>query len=57
LTYHPTNLAKDGKFRRIKVELIDSATNEPMRVLDAKNKPMKYRVIAKSGYKAPREVE
>jgi VWFA-related protein len=57
LTYHPTNLAKDGKFRRIKVELIDSSTNEPMRVLDAKNKPMKYRVIAKSGYKAPREVE
>jgi VWFA-related protein len=57
LTYHPTNLAKDGKFRRIKVELVDPATNEPLRVIDAKNKPMKYRVIAKSGYKAPREVE
>jgi VWFA-related protein len=57
LTYHPTNVARDGKFRRIKVELIDPATNEPMRVLDAKNKPMKYRVIAKAGYKAPREVD
>ena len=57
LTYHPTNLAKDGKFRRIKVELIDPATNQPMRVLDAKNKPIKYQVIAKAGYKAPREVD
>ncbi len=57
LTYHPTNLAKDGKFRRIKVELVDPGTNEPMRVTDAKGKPMKYRVIAKAGYKAPREVE
>ncbi len=57
LTYHPTNIARDGKFRRIKVELVDPATNEPMRVTDAKGKPMKYRVIAKAGYKAPREVE
>ena len=57
LTYHPTNLARDGKFRRIKVELVDPATNQPMRVTDAKGKPMKYRVIAKAGYKAPREVE
>ena len=32
LTYHPTNIAKDGKFRRIKVELVDPATNEPYRV-------------------------
>jgi VWFA-related protein len=57
LTYHPTNLAKDGKFRRIKVELVDPATNQPLRVVDPKGKPMKYRVIAKAGYKAPREVE
>jgi len=57
LTYHPTNLARDGKFRRIKVDLVDPATNEPLRVTDAKGKPMKYRVIAKAGYKAPREVE
>ena len=57
LTYHPTNLARDGKFRRIKVDLVDPATNEALRVTDAKGKPMKYRVIAKAGYKAPREVE
>ncbi len=57
LTYHPTNIARDGKFRRIKVDLVDPATNEPLRVTDAKGKPMKFRVIAKAGYKAPREVE
>ena len=27
LSYHPTNVARDGKFRRIKVELVDPATN------------------------------
>jgi Ca-activated chloride channel family protein len=57
LSYHPTNLSRDGKFRRIKVEVIDPATNQPLRVLDAKNKPIKYQVIAKAGYKAPREVD
>jgi VWFA-related protein len=57
LTYHPTNIAKDGKFRRIKVEVVNPATNEPYRMLDAKGKPIKYQVIAKAGYKAPREVD
>jgi len=55
--YHPTNVARDGKFRRIKVELINPETNEPLRIVDEKNKPVKYTIIAKSGYKAPREVE
>jgi hypothetical protein len=57
LTYHPTNIAKDGKFRRIKVELVNPETNEPFRVTDAKGKPVKYQIIAKAGYKAPREVD
>jgi VWFA-related protein len=57
LTYHPTNIAKDGKFRRIKVELVNPETNEPFRILDGKGKPVKYQVIAKAGYKAPREVD
>jgi Ca-activated chloride channel family protein len=57
LSYHPTNVAKDGKFRRIKVELVNPETNEPFSIRDGKNKPVKYQVIAKTGYKAPREVE
>ncbi len=57
LAYAPTNAARDGKFRRIKVELVNPATNEPLRVTDEKGKPVKYQIIAKAGYNAPREVE
>ena len=57
LGYHPTNTAKDGKFRHIKVELVNPETNEPLRIVNDKGKPIKYKVIAKAGYKAPREVE
>lgn len=56
-TYHPTNQARDGAFRHIKVELVNPATNEPLRVIDEKQKPIKYQIVAKQGYKAPREVE
>ncbi len=57
LAYHPTNTARDGKFRRIKVELINPETNEPLRIKNEKGKPIKYQVVAKAGYKAPREVD
>jgi hypothetical protein len=57
LAYSPSNQAKDGKFRRIKVELVNPATGEPLRIVDEKGKPMKYTVVAKSGYNAPRAVE
>jgi Ca-activated chloride channel homolog len=55
--YDPSNKARDGKFRHIKVELVNPATGEPLRVTDQKGKPIKYKVIAKNGYTAPREVE
>ena len=57
LTYNPTNQARDGKVRRIKVQLINPETNEPLRINDDKGKPIKYQIVAKSGYTAPREVE
>jgi Ca-activated chloride channel family protein len=53
LAYHPTNTSRDGKFRRIKVQLVNPATNEPLRIANEKGKPIKYQV----GYKAPREIE
>jgi len=55
--YEPSNKARDGKFRKIKVELVNPSTNEPLRVTDEKGKPIKYQIIAKAGYTAPREVE
>lgn len=57
LMYHPTNVLRDGKFRRIKVELINPETNESLRIVTAKGKPIKYQIVAKAGYKAPREVD
>lgn len=57
LAYQPTNHARDGKFRKIKVELVNPATNEPLRIVDEKKKPIKYTIIAKGGYTGPREVE
>jgi len=57
LTYTPSNQERDGKFRKIKVEVIDPKTGEPLRVNDEKGKPVKYQIIAKQGYKAPRAVE
>jgi Ca-activated chloride channel homolog len=56
LTYQPSNQTKDGKFRRLKVELVNS-DNQPLKVVDEKNKPIKVQIITKAGYKAPREVE
>jgi Ca-activated chloride channel family protein len=57
ITYQPTNKAHDGTYRKIKVELVNPATNEPLPVKDEKGKPVKYSIVAKAGYKAPREVE
>jgi Ca-activated chloride channel homolog len=57
LVYNPSNQEKDGKFRKIKVELVNPATNEALRVTDEKGKPLKYQIIAKQGYTAPRPVE
>ncbi len=57
LTYQPSNTKHDGAFRKIKVELVNPATNEPLPVKDEKGKPIKYQIIAKTGYKAPRAVE
>ncbi|RPI09046.1 MAG: VWA domain-containing protein [Acidobacteriales bacterium] len=57
LTYQPSDQTRDGKFRKIKVELVDPATNQPLRVVDENKKPVRYTIIAKSGYTAPRAVE
>ncbi len=57
ITYNPSNQARDGKFRKIKVELVDPATNQPLRIVDEKRKTIKYSILARSGYTAPRPVE
>ena len=57
LAYQPSNTAKDGSFRKLKVDLVDPATGKPLRIVDEKSKPIKYQIVAKAGYSAPRAVE
>ncbi len=58
LTYHPTNKALDGSYRKLKVELVDPQTGKPLIVQDAKNhKQIKYQIIARTGYTAKHQVE
>jgi VWFA-related protein len=57
LGYQPTNQARDGKFRKLKIDLVNPSTNEPLKVTDEKGKPIKYQILAKAGYTAPRAVE
>jgi Ca-activated chloride channel family protein len=57
LGYSPNNQAKDGKFRKVTIQLVNPGTNEPLKMLDEKGKPFKYTVLAKAGYTAPRAVE
>jgi len=57
LGYSSNNQARDGKFRRISVQLVDPETGQPVRMTDEKGKPFKYTIVAKAGYTAPRAVE
>lgn len=57
LAYSPTNTARDGKFRKIKVDLVNPQTNEALRITDERGRNIKYQIIAKNGYQAPRAVE
>ncbi|MCW5966447.1 MAG: VWA domain-containing protein, partial [Bryobacterales bacterium] len=57
LIYQPTNQERNGAFRRIEVQLVNPATGEPLRVVDEKGKPIKYSLVSKRGYNAPRPVE
>ena len=56
LVYNPTNQARDGSVRKINVQLVNPATGEALKI-EVNKKPVKYTIIAKSGYTAPREVE
>ena len=56
IAYQPSNKAKDGKFRKLKVELVDPQSGNALRISEG-GKPVKYSVVTKAGYTAPHEVE
>jgi VWFA-related protein len=51
--YSPSNRVRDGKLRKIKVQLVD-ASGAPLTVLDQKGKKIKYVIYAREGYLAPK---
>lgn len=55
--YQPTNTKRDGEYRNIEVNLIDPQTGKELRITGKKGKRIKYQIIHKDGYYAPREVE
>ncbi len=55
--YQPTNAKRDGSYREIEVRLVNPETNKDLRITGKKGKRVKYQVVHKEGYTAPREVE
>jgi len=53
LSYTPSSSAMDGKFHKLKVELV-APDGGPLTVLDQKGKKQKYVVYAREGYQAPK---
>jgi VWFA-related protein len=55
--YKPSNPRLDGRYRKLKVQLIEPGTDKPLIIRDHKNKELKYNIIAREGYTARRPVE
>jgi VWFA-related protein len=52
ISYSPTNRARDGKYRKLKVELV-GPEGGALTVVDQKGKKQKYVIYAREGYQAP----
>jgi len=53
LGFVPTNATKDGQFHKLKVALVDEQGN-PLEILNQKGKKVKYHIVARDGYYAPK---
>ena len=56
ISYSPTNTVKDGKFRKLKVEIV-GPDGKKLKIVDPKGKEIKYEVRNREGYYASRAVE
>ncbi len=48
-----TNPAKDGKYRKLKIDVVDN-NGAPLKMMDQKGKEVKLKVVAKPGYYPPK---
>ncbi|MGH9470639.1 MAG: VWA domain-containing protein [Terriglobia bacterium] len=53
LGFVPSDAEKNGKYHKLKVDLVDAAGN-PLRVVNQKGKTVKYRLVYREGYYAPK---
>lgn len=53
LGFSPTDADKNGKYHKLKVDLVDAQGN-PLRIVNQKGKAVKYRLIFRQGYYAPK---
>ncbi len=53
ISYSPSHGAKDGKFHKVKVELV-APDGGPLSIVDQKGKKQKYQVYAREGYQSPK---
>jgi len=54
LAYQPREFKRDGKFHKVKVELI-APDGSPLKVVDQKGKQVKVRLYHRQGYHSPKE--
>jgi VWFA-related protein len=53
LGFAPSNPTKDGKFHKLEVRVVDDQGN-PLRIINQKGKVVKYHIVARDGYYAPK---
>lgn len=53
LGFIPSNPGTEGKFRKLKVDLVDAQGN-PLKIVNQKGKKVKYKVVAREGYYTPK---
>jgi len=53
LGFVPTNPSHDGKYHKLKVDLVDERGN-PLKMIDERGKQVKYRIVSREGYYAPK---
>lgn len=53
LGFTPTDPEKNGKFHKLKIDVVDAQGN-PLKIVNQKGKTVKYRVVFRPGYYAPK---
>jgi VWFA-related protein len=53
LGFIPSNANRDGKFRKLKIDLVDERGNRLV-IPNEKGKPIKYKIVSRQGYYAPK---